>query len=117
MPLDSKHTEASFSPNSTYSLCLQLTQMPRSPDVAIFVSITTTTTTQPITLPFVHVCGVIKKIQPRCPAKVKPRLSEPRLSELRSQAKSPGQSTNIGNDIDMRMCSRVQCSHCLLVYS
>ena len=38
--------------NSTDSLSLQLTQMPRSPDLVIFVSMTTTTTmAQPITLP------------------------------------------------------------------
>ena len=47
---------------------------------------------------------------------VQPRLSEPRLSEpsiirTSSQAKSIGQSTDIGYDIDMRMCSRVQCNH------
>ena len=39
-----------FSMNSTDSLCLQLAQVPRSPDLAIFVS-TMTTTTEPITLP------------------------------------------------------------------
>ena len=39
MLLDSECTEASFSPNSTYSLCSQLGQVPRFPDLAIFVSI------------------------------------------------------------------------------
>ena len=49
---DSKHTEASFSPNSTDLLLLQLAQMPRSPDLAVFVSTTmATTTTEPTTLP------------------------------------------------------------------
>ena len=35
IPLDSMQTGASFSPNSTDSLHLQLTQTPRSPDLAI----------------------------------------------------------------------------------
>ena len=52
MLLNFKYTEASFSPNSTDSLRLQLAQLPRSLDLAIFVSTTTTMmTTQPITLP------------------------------------------------------------------
>ena len=55
MALDSERTEASFSSNSTYLLYLQLSQAPRSPDLAIFVSVMT----QPITLPFAHACGVI----------------------------------------------------------
>ena len=42
MPLESKHTEASISPNLTDLLYLQLTEVPRSPDLAIFVSTTTT---------------------------------------------------------------------------
>ena len=64
MPLEFKRAEASFSPNSTDMLPIQLTQMPRSPDLAIFVSTTTTTTTtmttttQPIFTP-VHAHGVI----------------------------------------------------------
>ena len=37
MLLDSEHTEASFSPNSTYSLCVQLAQVRTSPDLAIFL--------------------------------------------------------------------------------
>ena len=37
VPLDSKRTEASFSPNLTDLLCLQLAQVPRSPDLVIFV--------------------------------------------------------------------------------
>ena len=45
VPLNSKHTEGSFSPSS---LCLQLVQVPRSPDLAIFVS--TTMTTEPCRL-------------------------------------------------------------------
>ena len=42
MPLYSEYTEASFSPSLTYSLCLQLTQVPsyRLLDLAIFVSTT-----------------------------------------------------------------------------
>ena len=40
MPKESKHTEASFSPISTDSLCLLVVQMPRSRDVAIFVPTT-----------------------------------------------------------------------------
>ena len=39
-------------------LLLQLTQMPRSLDLAIFVSTMTTTMTQLITLPPVHARGV-----------------------------------------------------------
>ena len=38
MQLDSKHTEASFSPKSTDLLHLQFAQVPRSPDLATFVS-------------------------------------------------------------------------------
>ena len=57
MPLKYKHTGASFSPSSTDSLPLQLTQVPRSPDLAIFVSMTMT---EPITLPLERVCGVIR---------------------------------------------------------
>ena len=37
MPLDSKHTETSLSPTSTDTLYLQITQVPRSQDLAIFV--------------------------------------------------------------------------------
>ena len=60
MPLDSKLTEASFLPNLTDLLLLQFAQMPRCPDLAIFVStITTMTMTQPITLPLAHVRRVI----------------------------------------------------------
>ena len=36
IPLDSKHTEACFSPNSTDSLCLLVAQVPRSWDMANF---------------------------------------------------------------------------------
>ena len=42
------------------SLCLQLTQVLRSPDLAIFVSMTTIMMTEPVTLPLAHVRGVIK---------------------------------------------------------
>ena len=54
MPLDSKYTEASFLPNSTVLLLLQLAQMLRSPDWAISVSIKTMTTTQPTVLYSLH---------------------------------------------------------------
>ena len=63
MPLNSKHTEASFSTNLTDSLYLQLVQVPRSADSAIFVSmtmITMTTTIEPITLTLAHAHRVIK---------------------------------------------------------
>ena len=36
MPLDSKHTEASLLPTSTDTLYLQIAQVPRSQDLAIF---------------------------------------------------------------------------------
>ena len=36
-PNDSRHNRASFSTIATDSLCLLVTQMPRSPDLAIFV--------------------------------------------------------------------------------
>jgi hypothetical protein len=38
IPLDLKHNEASFSPNSIDSLFLRVAQVPRSGDMAIFVS-------------------------------------------------------------------------------
>ena len=56
MPLDSKYTESSFSPNLTDLLCLQLVQVPRPPDLAIFVSMMTAT--KLITLPLAHAHGV-----------------------------------------------------------
>ena len=59
MSLDSKHTEARFSPNVTDSLCLLVAQLPRPRDMVIFVLTTTTTTTRPITLPLAHARGVI----------------------------------------------------------
>ena len=62
MSLDPKHTEASFSPHSTDLLNLQLAQVPTSPDLAIFVSMMTTMTTRPITLPLAHACGVIRRL-------------------------------------------------------
>ena len=57
MPLDSKHIEAHFSLKSTDSLHLQPAHLSRSQDLAISVS-TTTTITEPITLPHIHACGV-----------------------------------------------------------
>ena len=51
-----------FSQNLIDLLCLQLTHVPRSPDMVIFVSVTTTTTTtmtEPIALPLVVAHGVI----------------------------------------------------------
>ena len=60
----SKDIDASFSSNSTNSLRLQFTQVPRSPDLAIFVSTTITMTIKMtqmiITLPLTHVPGVIR---------------------------------------------------------
>ena len=44
---------------STDSLHLQLAQLPRSQDLAIFVSMTTTMTTEPIALSLAHTRGVI----------------------------------------------------------
>ena len=41
MPIDSKHTEASFSLDSTDLLQLMITQVSKSPDSAIFVSMAT----------------------------------------------------------------------------
>ena len=56
-----KHTGASFSPSSVDSLCLQITQMPRSPDLVIFALMTDNRRqTQPITLLLAHVHRVIK---------------------------------------------------------
>ena len=57
--LDSKHTEARFSPNATDSLYLLVAQVPRPRDMAIFL-LTTTTTTRPITvtLPLARARGV-----------------------------------------------------------
>ena len=56
MPLDSVHTEASFCRNLTDSLCLQLFQVPRSPDLVIFPPQMTTMMTEPIALPLARVC-------------------------------------------------------------
>ena len=59
------YTEASFWPNSIDSLCLQLVhmhdQVSISPDLVIFVSMTTRTT-KPITLPLARVHGVANNI-------------------------------------------------------
>ena len=61
--LNSVHTEASFSPNSTKSMYLQLAQVPRSLDLVIvsMTTMTTTTMTEPIALPLAHTHGVKKK--------------------------------------------------------
>ena len=66
LPNDLKHTEASFSAIFTDTLHLRVAQMPRSPDLAIFVLTTddrqTTDDrrqTKPITLPLAHARGVI----------------------------------------------------------
>ena len=53
-----------------YSLCLQLAQVPRSADLAIFVPTTTTMTTWLITLPLAHVRGVIIGNLPHPPSRV-----------------------------------------------
>ena len=61
MPKESKHTEASFSPISTDSLCLRVAQIPRSRDVAIFVPTTDDRwQTKPIALPLAHARGVMR---------------------------------------------------------
>ena len=57
MPLDSKHTDTNFSPNSTDLLRLQLAQVLISPDLAVFVSMTTAT--ELIALPLARAHGVI----------------------------------------------------------
>ena len=63
LPNDSKHTEVSFSATLTDTLYLRVTQMPRSPDLAIFVLTTDNDRqqrqTKPITLPLAHARGVI----------------------------------------------------------
>ena len=57
---DSKHTEASFSAILTDMLYLRVAQMPRSPDLVIFVLTTDyRRQTKPITLPLAHACGII----------------------------------------------------------
>ena len=59
MLLDSKHSEASFSSYSTDLPCLRVAKVPRSQDLAIFLlTMMTMTTTEPITLPLAHACGV-----------------------------------------------------------
>ena len=58
MPLYSNHSEASFSPNWTDLLCLQVAKVPRCWDLAIFLLTMTTTMTEPITLSLAHVCRV-----------------------------------------------------------
>ena len=59
--LDSKHAEASLLQNSTDLLCLQLAQVPRSPDLVVSTT-TTTTTTKQITLLLAHARRVIKQL-------------------------------------------------------
>jgi hypothetical protein len=68
LPNDSKHNEAGFSTISTDSLCLLVTQMPRSRDLAIFVLTTDDRQThKPIALPLLprvlllrmRTCGVM----------------------------------------------------------
>ena len=61
MSIDLKHTEGSFSPNLTDLLCLRVTQVPRSLKVVIFV-LTTTMTTQLITLSLAHARRVVKMV-------------------------------------------------------
>ena len=56
MPLDSNRIRASFLSYSTDLLHLLLAQVPRSQDLAIFVS--TVTMTQPISLSLAHVLEV-----------------------------------------------------------
>ena len=62
------HNEASFSMISMDMLYLQVSQMPRSPDLTIFVLTTTTDDdnrrrqTKLITLPLAHVRGVIRYV-------------------------------------------------------
>ena len=59
MPKESKHTEASFLPISTDSLCLRVAQIPRSRDVAIFVVMTNNRRqTKLIALSLAHARGV-----------------------------------------------------------
>ena len=76
--------------------------------------------TELITVPLAHARGVTKLawdiyiyIQSNLDY---PNLNypNPRLSALWSQAKSAGQGTNIGHDINMHMCTRVQYNHRLL---
>ena len=60
LPNDSKHTEASFSAILTDTLQLGLAQMPRSPDLAIFVlTDDNDDETKLITLPLAHARRVI----------------------------------------------------------
>ena len=51
MPLDSKYTEASFSPTLADLLYLRIDQVPRCQDLAILVVTTDRQTDKPITLP------------------------------------------------------------------
>jgi hypothetical protein len=56
LPIDSKHNEVSFSTISTDLLYLRVAQMPRCPDLAIFVLTDKQTNgqTEPIALPLAH---------------------------------------------------------------
>ena len=59
VPKDSKHTEATFLSISTDLLCLRVAQMPRCPDLAIFVVTTDDRQqTKPIAFFLVHARGV-----------------------------------------------------------
>ena len=64
LPNDSKHTEASFSAIFTDRLHLRVAQMPRSPDLAIFVLTTDRRQTKLITLPLAHARGIIIMMVP-----------------------------------------------------
>ena len=71
MTLDSKHSEASFSPNS---LCLRIAKTPRCQDLAIFfvdnsdndMDDNNIMMIEPITLPLAHTCRIIMNIDVSC---------------------------------------------------
>jgi hypothetical protein len=54
LPNNSRHNEAGISTISTDSLRLRVAQMPRSPDLAIFVLTTDRQTPKPIALPLLR---------------------------------------------------------------
>jgi hypothetical protein len=61
LPNDLKHNEESFSAISTALLYLRVAQMPRCPDLAIFVLTNNKQTdkqTEPTVLPLAHACGI-----------------------------------------------------------
>ena len=76
---NSKHTEASYFPDSAGSAGFRAAYMPRSPQLVIFVS---TTTDKPITLPLAHVHRVIKHMTQRGYSW---RLKKPFTSSFKSQ--------------------------------